>query len=70
VITLVVLLLVAKVFDRLPAVLVDLRLIETMRPALRHVLLALEEVLEMAAPLLAMLAIAQGRALPRPSRTG
>jgi len=59
--TFVVLMAVTKVFDRLPAVLVDLRFLETVPPVARNVLLALEEVLELALPVLAMLAVLQGR---------
>jgi hypothetical protein len=68
--TFVVLMLVAKVFDRMPAVIVELRILEAMPDRVRHVLLALEEVLELALPLLAILAIVQGRLPARLSRSG
>lgn len=58
--TFIVLMVITKVFDRLPAVSVELGLLEVMPAGARHVLLALEELLELALPLLAMLAIAQG----------
>lgn len=61
VMTLVVLLAVSKVFDRLPAVMVEIRLVDTMPAAGRNVLLALEEILELTMPLLALLAVVQGR---------
>ena len=59
--TFAVLMVLAKVFDRLPAALVELRVLETMPALLRTVLLALEEVLELGLPVLAMLAVVQGR---------
>lgn len=63
--TFAVLILVAKVFDRLPAVIVDLGILEAVPDRMRHVLLALEELLELALPLLAMLAVVQGRLIHR-----
>ena len=68
--TFVALMVVTKVFDRLPAVLVELRFVQEMPVAARHVLLALEELLELALPLLAMLAVVQGREGPPVSRGG
>ncbi|HEX2542456.1 MAG TPA: hypothetical protein VHM00_15400 [Caldimonas sp.] len=68
--TFVVLMLATKVFDRMPAVLVELRILDAMPAALRNVLLALEEVLEMALPLLAILAVVQGRLPARGSQDG
>jgi len=59
--TFVVLMAVSKVFDRLPAASVELGLIEAMPAGARNILLALEELLELALPLLAMLAMVQGR---------
>jgi hypothetical protein len=59
--TFVVLMAVSKVFDRLPAASVELGLLEAMPAGPRNVLLALEELLELALPLLAMLAVVQGR---------
>ena len=55
------LMVLTKVFDRLPALLVEMRIVEAMPAAARNVLLALEEVLELALPVLAMLAVLQGR---------
>jgi hypothetical protein len=63
--TFLALMVISKSFDRLPAVLVELRVIDAMPTAVRSVLLALEEVLELALPLLAMVAVMQGRQ-PRP----
>lgn len=68
--TFAVLMLVAKMFDRLPAVVVDLRILEAVPDRVRHVLLSLEEVLELGMPLLAILAVAQGRLPARLSRAG
>jgi hypothetical protein len=65
--TLVVLMVVSKVFDRLPAAGVELGLLEAMATAPRNVLLALEEILELALPLLAMLAVVQGRLHRKPA---
>ena len=61
VMTFAVLMLVSKVFDRLPALMVEHRILEAVPPLTRNVLLALEEVLELALPLLAILAVVQGR---------
>jgi hypothetical protein len=66
--TFVGLMLLTKVFDRLPAVLVELRWLEAMPVVARHVLLALEELLELALPLLATLAVFQGQQPPPVSR--
>lgn len=59
--TFLVLMAVTKIFDRLPAASVELGLLEAMPAGPRHILLALEELLELALPLLAMLAVVQGR---------
>ncbi len=68
--TFAVLMLVAKAFDRLPAVIVDLGILDAVPERVRHVLLALEEVLELALPLLAILAVVQGRLRAFPARAG
>ena len=59
--TFVVLMAVTKVFDRLPAASVELGLLEAMPAGPRNILLALEELLELALPMLAILAVVQGR---------
>lgn len=56
---------VAKVFDRTPDTLTQLHLQDYLTPTVRHVMLALEEILEFALPLFAMLAMLQGRWLAR-----
>ncbi len=52
---------VAKVFDRTPDTLTQLQLQAWLTPSVRHVMLALEEILEFALPLFAMLAMLQAR---------
>ena len=63
--TFVVTMIAAKCFDRLPETLIDIRLVSELPGAIRQLMLGVEEILELALPLLAMLAMAQATGKPR-----
>ena len=64
--TMGVALVFAKIMDRTPATLGELGLLRSVPEVVVHVMLALEEILELGLPLFAILALLQGRAQARP----